>query len=315
MQDDRVKTNDIADLLVRDLIIEKRRDRRWKNIRFFMVIVAIICSVYLIFSETGPTVVAEDHREGYVSFVRLEGTIGPAEDFSAENVLPLLKDAFSDSRAKGVVLDINSGGGTPVQAAIIHDAILDLKKRYHKSVVVVGEDLLASGAYYIAVAADSIYVNPNTITGSIGVIMKGFGFNDVIKKLGVERRVYTSGVDKDRLDPFLPLKTQDIDKIKTVISEVHDNFNQVVLEGRKGRLKAAPDKLFTGDFWSGTSALKLGLVDHLGNISDALHNEFNVSQYKDYSGSESLMKSMVGKLGTSINQVLSDNDIRVLEKI
>src|SRR5690606_4589545 len=102
----------------------------------------------------------------------------------------ILKDAFTDKHASGVIIDINSPGGTPVQAAIIHDAILTFKKRYHKKVIIVGEDLLTSGAYYIAVSADKIYVNPNTITGSIGVIMKGFGFVDLIKKIGVERRVY-----------------------------------------------------------------------------------------------------------------------------
>jgi protease-4 len=250
-----------------------------------------------------------------VSLIRLEGMIGPGEDFSAETVLPILKDAFSDTNAKGVVLDINSGGGTPVQASIIHDAIMDMKKRYHKPVVVVGEDVLASGAYFVAVAADKIYVNPNTITGSIGVIMKGFGFTDIIKKIGVERRVYTSGINKDRLDPFLPQNAQDVEKVKKVIGEVHDNFNQVVLEGRKGRLHGSPDELFTGDFWSGTSALRLGLVDGLGNLSDVLHNEFKVSQYKDYSDTGSVLKSMVGKLGTSIDQVLNDSEVRVFTKL
>lgn len=315
MQKETVNHQDLTDMLVRDLINEKRRDRRWRNIRFFIIIALVVVAIYLAFSESGPTMVADDHSKGYVSLVRLEGMIGPGEDFSAETVLPILKDAFSDANAKGVVLDINSGGGTPVQASIIHDAILEMKKRYHKPVVVVGEDLLASGAYFVAVAADTIYVNPNTITGSIGVIMKGFGFTDIIKKIGVERRVYTSGINKDRLDPFLPQNAQDIEKIKTVIGEVHDNFNEVVLSGRKGRLHASPDKLFTGDFWSGTSALKLGLVDHLGNLSDVLRNEFKVSQYKDYSESGSVLKSVMGKLGTSLSQVLSDSDVQVLEKI
>lgn len=308
--------HNFSEELVRDLIKEKRRDRRWKNIRFFIILLIIIGIIGFVFSQNSPTVVGTDHTKGYVSFIRLEGTIAPEEDFSAETVLPLLKDAFSDTNAKGVVIDINSGGGTPVQAAIIHDAIVDMKKRYHKQVIVVGEDMLASGAYYVAVAADKIYVNPNTITGSIGVIMKGFGFTDIIKKIGVERRVYTSGVNKDRLDPFLPQTPQDIDKIKKVISEVHTNFNQVVLDGRKGRLHASPDELFTGDFWSGTSALRLGLVDGLGNLPDVLQNEFNVSQYKDYSGSGSMLKSIVGRLGTSMSQIFNEeNEVKFLEKL
>src|SRR6185437_9760433 len=128
-----------------------------------------------IFSASSVPVVTTDGEKGYVALIRLDGMIGPGEDFSSETVLPLLQEAFSDKQAKGVILDINSGGGTPVQASIIHDAILELKKKHHKKIVVVGEDLLASGAYFVAVAADKIYVNPNSVTGSIGVIMKGFG--------------------------------------------------------------------------------------------------------------------------------------------
>ena len=181
--------------------------------------------------------------------------------------------------------------------------------------IIVGEDLLASGAYYVAVAGDKIYVNPNTITGSIGVIMRGFGFPDLIKKVGVERRVFTAGVNKDRLDPFLPQNQEDVVKIQQVIGEVHGNFQQVVLAGRQGKLHGDANVLFSGDFWSGPTALKLGLVDELGNLSDVLNTEFKASRYKDYSRSQSVIKALLGQVSMSLNTALSGGQVGVLEKI
>jgi protease-4 len=287
--------------LVRDLIKERRRDRRWRNLRFFaglLLFVLIACSI---FSTARNPAVTGNGEGGYIALVRMNGLIAPGESFSAEEVIPALRDAFTDTQAKGIILDINSGGGTPVQASIIHDEIIKLKNQYHKKVIVVGEDMLASGAYFVAVSGDKIYVNPNTVTGSIGVIMQGFGLNDVIKKIGVERRVITSGVNKDRLDPFLPQTPQDIAKIQSVVNEVHDNFNQAVTLGRQGKLHGDLKELFSGDFWTGQSALKLGLVDKLGNLTDAMQNEFKVTKYKDYSGSGDMLKSLVNKVGSSLN--------------
>lgn len=313
MQHNPLNENEITKELAISLIKDRRSDRLWKNIRFFLGFFLIVVLGWKLCSTTEPAIM-EDGK-GYVALIRLDGMIAPGENFSAKDVLPVLKEAFKDTRAKGVILDINSGGGTPVQSAIIHDAIIDLKKKYHKKVIVVGEDLMASGAYFVAVAADKIYVNPNTITGSIGVIMKGFGFQDLIKKYGVERRVYTAGVNKDRLDPFLPQNKEDIDKVQSVIKEIHQNFINVVIEGRKGKLHGNTNELFSGDFWSGQSAIKLGLVDALGNLSDAMQNEFQVSRYKDYSDSGSLLKSLAGQLGVSLGTALANDQVRVLEKM
>jgi len=301
--------------LMRELIREKRSERRWKNFRFFLILLLLTAAGFFIFSFGKTPTISDDGDQGYIALVRLNGTIGPGEEFSAETVLPLLKAAFRDKQAKGVVLDINSGGGTPVQASIIHDAILDLKKKYHKKVVVAGEDMMASGAYFVAVAADKIYVNPNTLTGSIGVIMKEFGFPDLIKKIGVERRVYASGANKDRLDPFLPQNQEDMIKIRQVISEIHGNFKQVVEQGRQGKLRGKAEDLFSGDFWSGQMAVKLGLVDNLGNLSDVMHKEFQVSTYKDYSHEPSLVKSLMGQLGASLDLGLNGNRVKVMEQI
>lgn len=300
--------------LVRDFINEKRSTRRWKNFRFFMWFLLIASVIFFIITQVVSSNQYETEK-GYVSLVRLSGEIGPDENFSAENVLPLLKSAFADRGAKGVVLDINSGGGTPVQAAIIHDAIIELKNKYHKKVIVVGEDMMASGAYFVAVAADKIYVNPNSLTGSIGVIMKSFGAPDLIKKVGIERRVYASGLNKDRLDPFLPKNPEDTAKIREVIGEVHNNFQNAVEIGRKGKLHGDPAQLFSGDFWSGDMALKLGLVDALGNLSNVMQDEFHVSGYKDYSQSPSFMKNLIGQFGTSMSMLLGNNRVQVLEQI
>lgn len=303
MQD--MNKNDVTSILVHDLLKEKRATRRWKNIRFvawFALFAYLIIGIFKYMG--GPTVSNPLGGGKYVALIRLDGMIAPGRDFSAEEVVPVLHDAFTDKDAAGVVIDINSPGGTPVQAAIIHDAIVAYKKKYHKRIVVVGEDLLTSGAYYVAVAADSIYVNPNTLTGSVGVIMKGFGFVDAMKKVGVERRVYISGNAKDRLDPFLPQTPEDQEKIKQVMSEVHDNFAQAVLEGRKGKLHGDPSTLFNGDFWSGQTAVKLGLVDGLGNLMDVTEKEFNTTTYKEYGGSTNLFKMLGGQLGSAFDAMV-----------
>lgn len=312
-----INNQSLLNALVGDLIKEKRSDRRWRNIRFFIILLFLVIVFSLIFSgSSSQPSISEGEGEAYVSLIRMNGMIGPGEDFSAESVVPVLQQAFKDKDSKGVILDINSGGGTPVQASIIHDAILELKKKYNKKVIVVGEDTLASGAYFVAVAADKIYVNPNSITGSIGVIMKGFGFPDLIKKIGVERRVYTAGTEKDRLDPFLPQNPNDIEKIAQVIKEIHDNFKEVVIQGRQGKLVGDTEQLFSGDFWSGKSAVKLGLIDGLGNLRDVMRTEFNVSRYKDYTNSGSVLKALAGQMGASMSTMLNESSgLKVFSKI
>lgn len=304
MQD--VDNAEITNSLAYDLLKEKRSERRWKNIRFVFWFLLLAYTIYGIFSLMSGGSAVTPITGKYVSLIRLDGTIAPGREFSAVELTPVLRDAFTDKNAVGVVIDINSPGGTPVQASIIHDAILTFKKKYNKKVVIVGEDLLTSGAYYVAVAADKIYVNPNTLTGSIGVIMKGFGFVDLMKKIGVERRVYTAGTDKDRLDPFLPQKPEDLKKIQEVTAEVHQNFAQAVLEGRKGKLKAEASVLFTGDFWTGQTALKLGLVDGLGNLMDVMSKEFKTTKYREYTVTSSLFRALSGQLGSTFDTLLNN---------
>jgi protease-4 len=295
--------NDTGSHLARELLKEKRSERRWRNFRF-LAWFALICFVlFKLFSANTPTSTLMNGQK-YVALIRLDGMIAPGRGFSGETVIPLLHDAFADKHAAGVIIDINSPGGTPVQAAMIHDAIIAYKKKYNKKVIVVGEDMLTSGAYYVAVAADKIYVNPNTLTGSIGVIIKGFGFVDLMSKLGIERRVYTSGADKDRLDPFLPQSEADMIKIREVMGEVQANFAQAVTQGRQGKLHGTPEELFTGDFWSGQTALKLGLVDGLGNLLDVVQKEFNTTEMKEYGGAPAIFKMLGGGLSSSLDTLL-----------
>jgi protease-4 len=300
-----MNNNDVATTLVRDLLKEKRRERFWKNTRFiawFALFAYSIIHIVGYLNESETKSIAIGHKK-YAALVRLDGMIAPGRDFSAEVLVPTLREAFSDKNAEGVIIEINSPGGTPVQSAIIHDAIIRFKKQYHKKVIVVGEDMLTSGAYYIAVAADKIYVNPNTLTGSIGVVMKGFGFVELMKKVGVERRVYIAGDNKDRLDPFLPQTPQDLAKVHEVMAEVHQNFANAVLEGRKGKLQGDPKDLFTGDFWSGQTAVKLGLVDGLGNLLDVLELEFKTSHFKEYGNTSNLFKMLGNQLSNAVEGI------------
>lgn len=297
------QANDISSHLATELLKEKRADRRWRNIRFVAWFALICFSIFKLGNIDSSDSSLNLGKNKYAALVRLDGMIASGRDFSAEQVIPILRRAFEDKRASGVIIDINSPGGTPVQAAIIHDAIVSFKQKYKKKVVVVGEDMLTSGAYYVAVAADKIYVNPNTLTGSIGVIMKGFGFVDLIKKLGVERRVYISGNDKDRLDPFLPQSPADVTKIRGVMSEVQANFARAVLAGRKGKLHGTPEELFTGDFWSGETAKKLGLVDELGNLMDVTLAEFKTTEVKEYGGKPEIMRMLSGQFSSSFDSM------------
>ncbi|HLB42877.1 MAG TPA: S49 family peptidase [Gammaproteobacteria bacterium] len=302
-----MKDDDTATSLAHDLLKDKRAERRWKNIRFvawFLLIAFISISLFRLFVPSS-TVATISSKGKYIALIRLNGMIAPGRSFSAEETVPLLYDAFTDKNAIGILLDIDSPGGTPVQSSIIHDAIITLKKKYHKKVIIVGEDLLTSGAYFVAVAADKIYVNPNTITGSIGVIMKGFGFVDLMKKVGVERRIITVGNDKDRLDPFLPQNPDDLKKIQVVMSEVHNNFAQAVLQGRKGKLHANPEELFSGDFWSGQTAFKLGLVDGLGNLMDVMEKEFNTHHFKEYGSMPNLFRLFGGQVGSTFDAIFN----------
>ena len=215
-----------------------------------------------------------------VTVVRLSGVIASQQSLarrglSLESVETQLKKAFSIKRAKAVVLLINSPGGSPVQSHLIHDYIRQLAKKNKTKVLIFAEDVAASGGYLISCAGDEIYANSSSIIGSIGVISASFGFKDLIKKIGVERRVYTAGKNKSTLDPFVEEKEEDVKRLKNIQLELHADFIKVVENSRGSKLKE-PEKnnTFTGEFWSGSASLKLGLIDGIGNAEQILKEKF-----------------------------------------
>lgn len=211
-----------------------------------------------------------------IPVVRLQGIIAAdqrAGRLNIATVAPLLDRAF---RMKGSVaaLIVNSPGGSPVQSRLIAKRIRDLATEHKKEVLVFVEDAAASGGYFIATAGDTIIADPSSIVGSIGVIYAGFGFVGTLDKLGVERRVHTAGKNKSTLDPFLPEKPEDVERVKQMETEVHQVFIDWVKARRGERFKAADDRLFTGEFWSGVRGLDLGLIDALGDLHETLRTRF-----------------------------------------
>lgn len=212
-----------------------------------------------------------------VPVVRLHGVIAADQRpgrLNIEAVAPLLKRAFAVKSAPAVAIIINSPGGSAVQSRLISKRIRDLADESNKAVLVFVEDAAASGGYFIATAGDEIIADPSSIVGSIGVIFAGFGFVETLKKVGVDRRVHTAGRNKSTLDPFLPEKPEDVERIKQMESDIHQVFIDWVKVRRGERLKASDDELFTGEFWSGVKGLELGLVDGLGDLHEVLRSRF-----------------------------------------
>ena len=217
-------------------------------------------------------------KKKIVAHIKLNGVIGNAGkfkqgiDFSGQE--EIIKKAFSLKKAKLVAITINSPGGSPVQSHLIYKFIRFQAKKNKKKVIVFAEDVAASGGYLIACAGDEIYANSSSIIGSIGVIYSSFGFTELIKKIGVERRVHTAGKNKSTLDPFLDEKAEDIERLKTIQLDLHKDFIKVVEESRGSKLNKSDIELFSGEFWSGSKAKELGLIDEIGNANEVLKEKF-----------------------------------------
>jgi len=240
----------------------------------------------------------------YVNVVRVEGTIAPGESASAESLNPLLARAFSDVNAEGVVLLINSPGGTPVQSSLIHDTILRLKAKHQKKVIAVGEDMVTSGAYFIAVAADEIVVNRSTVAGSIGVVSRGFGFTGLMERIGVERRVQSAGASKNLGDSFGPQTEESLAKQTELLGNIHNHFMDVVKQGRGDRLNLDSPGLFSGTVWTGEQALEMGLVDKLGDLHTATEAAFGSITLKEIKPAKTLLDMAIGGIGVEVGRVL-----------
>ena len=218
-------------------------------------------------------------KKKIVSHIKLSGVIGNVGkfkqgiDYSGQE--EIIKKAFSIKKAQAVAITINSPGGSPVQSHLIYKLIREQAKKHKKKVIVFAEDVAASGGYLIACSGDEIYANPSSIVGSIGVIYSSFGFKDLIQKIGVQRRVYTAGKNKSTLDPFLEEKEEDINRLKSIQLELHQEFINVVEDSRGAKLKKESGvELFSGEFWSGKKAKEFGLIDGLGNADQILKEKF-----------------------------------------
>ncbi len=280
---------------------EQRRARRWGIFFKLMGLLWLFLFIALIVSkDTGDLVRTQPHT----ALIDIQGEIGGEEGVYADDIIEALKAAFDNKHSKGVVLRINSPGGSPVQAGQIHDEIRRLRgKHKDKPLYVVVDDICASGGYYIAAAADKIFVDKASIVGSIGVLMDGFGFTEGMKKLGVERRLLTAGENKGFLDPFSPLNEADVAHARTLLNEIHQQFIQVVRQGRGDRLKDAPG-LFSGLIWNGTRSIELGLADGLGNLDYVAREIVKAEKIVDYTPQESLADRLARRLGTAIGQSL-----------
>lgn len=275
-----------------------RRDLRWRNIRAALICVSVVGGA-LLYSLGLQRLFAPTKFNGpYAALVRIEGVIDAEQKANAHKVIAALRSAFEDPRAKGVVLLINSPGGSPVQSALIHDRLLSLRAQYPKTKVwAIGEDMLTSGAYFVAVAAPHVCVNRSTMTGSIGVVMEGWGLDRTIGRWDIERRVFTSGENKRRLDAFQPLRPQDERKASELLHAIHAHFIQAVKDGRGPRLKGSATELFSGDYWTGEQASSLGLVDGLCDLDEVIKQHFGVEQLKDYTLPPNLFTRVANSFG------------------
>lgn len=277
-------------------LTEQRLARRWRNGLRLAWLGFLIALAWLGFSQNGPS---RDISAPHTAVVEIKGEIASGADASAELIGSALRGAFEDTGAKAVVLLINSPGGSPVQAGIINDEILRLKAKHQKPVYAVVEESCASAAYYIAVAADKIFVDKASIVGSIGVLMDGFGFTGLMDKLGVERRLMTAGENKGFLDPFSPQTDKQRVFAQAMLNQIHQQFISVVRAGRGDRLKETPDT-FSGLFWSGEQSIALGLADQLGGLEFVAREVVKAEDIIDYTRRENVAERLVKRFGAAI---------------
>lgn len=282
-------------------IQEQRRARQWNTlfrILWFGFAFAVLAAVLGWIGR--PDKEATSIGSGrHTAVVDVEGVIGVGAKASAEHVIKGIERAFKDANTAAVLVRINSPGGSPVQAGYVNDEIRR-QRAMHPDIPVyaVVEDLCASGGYYIAVAADRIYVDKASLVGSIGVIMGGFGFVGALEKLGIERRAYTSGENKDFLDPFVPENPRQREHAQQMLSEIHQQFIKVVRQGRGTRLKETPE-IFSGLIWTGEKSIELGLADGLGSVSSVARDVVKAEKLVDFTVEENYFESLSRRLGTT----------------
>ena len=280
------------------MLEEQRTARRWKMFWRFVWLAVAGAVVWAGFAKA-PS--ASAPATPHTAVIEIKGEIGAGVDASALNILDSLRSAFEDEGAQAVVLVIDSPGGSPVQAGMVNDEIMRLKELHKKPVYAVVEDTCASAAYYIASAADEIYVDKASIVGSIGVLMDGFGFTGLMEKLGVERRLLTAGANKGFLDPFSPQTEAQRTYALNMLNQIHQQFITVVRQGRGERLKETPD-MFSGLFWSGQQAVDMGLADGLGTVDSVARDIIKAEEIVDYTRRENVAERLAKRFGAAFGE-------------
>jgi protease-4 len=277
-------------------LAEQKRQARWRW--FWRIFWAALVGLF-VWGVMQEVPNASTPSQPHTALVEVHGEISSEAESNADDLNASLRSAFEDEGARAVVIRFNSPGGSPVQAGLVHDEIVRLKTKHKKKVYAVCEEMCASAAFYMAVAADQIYVDKASIVGSIGVLMDGFGFTGVMDKLGVERRLMTAGSNKGMLDPFSPRNPDQEVYAQAMLDQIHQQFIKVVREGRGKRLKEDANT-FSGMFWNGEQAVSLGLADHLGNIDIVARDVVKAEDIVDYTLKENLAERLAKEFGASV---------------
>lgn len=287
-------------------IRERRRARRWGIFFKFLAALYFFGLLGLALSPAafqGSAVTTEPHT----AVVDVQGVISSDSPANADRIVSGLEDAFASEDVEGVILRINSPGGSPVQSGRINDAMQRLKEANPDTpLYAVAGDLCASGAYYIAAGAERIYADKASMVGSIGVLMGSFGFNDAMDRIGVERRLYTAGRNKALLDPFSEAKDRHIEHVEGMLDNIHEQFIEVVREGRGDRLKGDPDKLFSGLYWTGEKGVSLGLVDELASPGQVAEDVIGAERTVNYTPQQSFFQRLADRVGSAAGRVIHE---------
>lgn len=295
---------DLIDRMLFAAVTEQRRARRW-NIFFKFLLALYLLAVLILYLPTDWKDIPVTGKQ-HTAMVDLTGIINDSSQASADTVIAGLRDAFDDANTKGVILRANSPGGSPVQSSYMYREIKRLRKLHPKiPLYAVVTDICASGCYYVISAADDIYVDDASIVGSIGVRMDSFGFVDTLKKLGIQRRLYTAGAHKGFLDPFTPEKDSDVEHVHVLLDDIHEQFIKAVKEGRGKRLKDSPD-LFSGLFWTGEESVSMGLADHVGSAGYVAREVIGAKDIVDFTQKPDLLKRISDRIGVAMARTMSE---------
>ncbi len=286
-------------------IEEQKRARRWSTFFKLLTFLYLALVLYKVFDPGLGTDVASTGK-GHTAVIDVVGMISEDSESNADRITKGLRKAAENKATKGIIIRMNTPGGTPVQSAYVYDEIRRIKQQHPDlPIISVVSDICASGGYFIAAAADKIYVNKSSLIGSIGVLLNSFGFVDTMKKLGVERRLLTSGSHKGILDPFLPLKTDDKEHVEHVLTTVHQHFIDAVKAGRGDRLDDDP-RIFTGLFWSGEEGVQLGLADGYGTVQSVAKNEIGETTIVNFTPQENLLDRLGGKFKVAFRLAIKE---------